>query len=63
MPIYEGTLSTTNYMASEVSNGAFTVYGPPGKFFWHVYGTRMDVEAEPLKSSVTVKGSGPYKWI
>ena len=51
------------YHASEVKNGKFTVYGEPGKFYWHVYGKRCDIEVEPLRSEVTVKGDGPYKWI
>ena len=33
------------------------------KFFWHVHGKRADVDVEPLKSTVKVKGNGPYKWI
>ena len=52
-----------NYQVSEVENGRFTVYGPNGKFYWVVYGERQPIQVEPLKSSVDVKGSGPYKWI
>jgi hypothetical protein len=49
--------------ASEVKQGKFAVYGDPGPFFWVVYGSRLDIEVEPLKDSVSVKGDGPYKWI
>ena len=48
---------------SEVENNRFTVYGENCRFFWFVQGKRDDVEVEPLKSSVEIKGSGPYKWI
>jgi hypothetical protein len=43
--------------------GTFKVFGKPGEFFWHIYGKRQSVEVEPLKSAVTLKGSGPYKWL
>jgi len=43
--------------------GTFKVFGKPGAFFWHVYGMRQPINIEPLKDSVDVKGSGPYKWI
>ena len=48
---------------SEVENNSFTVYGENCKFFWLVQGKRADIEVEPLKNSVDVKGTGPYKWI
>jgi hypothetical protein len=52
------------YGSSEVAaDGSFFVYGPPGAFFWHVYGKRAAVEVEPLKADVAVKGDGPYRWI
>ena len=53
------------FYTSEVDEetGTFKVFGKPGEFFWHVYGTRQTIEVEPLKSSVNVKGSGPYRWI
>jgi hypothetical protein len=60
-PIYNGTVRTLN--ASCVSNNSFTVYGSSGEFYWHVYGKRMSIEVEPYKSSVTVNGDGPYRWI
>ena len=43
--------------------GIFKVFGKPGEFFWHVYGTRHYINVEPLKADVNIKGSGPYKWI
>jgi hypothetical protein len=61
-PIYNGT-TIINYNASEVVDNKFTVYGPNGKFYWIVYGTRLEFEVEPLKENTSVKGDGPYKWI
>jgi len=51
------------YYSSEIENNRFTVYGLNGKFSWIVYGKRVDIEVEPDKSEVNVKGIGPYKWI
>jgi hypothetical protein len=48
---------------SRVKNGRFCVYGPPGEFFWTVYGKRINIDPEPLKHLVEVKGQGPYRWI
>jgi hypothetical protein len=48
---------------SEVENNSFNVYGENCKFYWLVQGKRADIEVEPLKQSVNVKGNGPYKWI
>jgi hypothetical protein len=48
---------------SRVINGMFDVYGESGDFFWSVYGKRQNIETEPLKYSVKLKGDGPYKWI
>ena len=48
---------------SRVTGGQFTVYGPPGEFFWVVYGKRGSIEVEPMKKEVRLSGEGPYKWI
>jgi hypothetical protein len=51
---------------SEVEKSKFTVYTHTNKntkFYWVVYGKRSDIQVEPNKTSVDVKGSGPYKWI
>jgi hypothetical protein len=59
--IYDGKLKL--YNTSEVDeNGAFTVYGENGKFNWMAIGKRGDINAEPYKNDITVKGDGPYKW-
>ena len=50
-------------MVSRVHNGSFTVKGPSGSFYWHVYGKRANIELEPRKADVSVLGQGPYKWI
>jgi hypothetical protein len=60
-PIYNGRINILN--AGEVSNNLFTVYGENCKFYWHVYGKRMNIEVEPLKTDVNVKGNGPYLYI
>jgi hypothetical protein len=60
-PIYNGAVRVLN--ASCVSNNKFTVYGDSGDFWWHVYGRRASVVVEPKKSSVSVLGTGPYRWI
>lgn len=59
----EGRTQPPVYEVTDVENGRFTVYGPPGQFFWHVHASRGYFEVEPQKSSVAVKGNGPYKWI
>lgn len=51
------------YAATKIKNGKFKIYGPPGKVNWLVIGTRGNIEVEPKKSSVDVKGDGPYKYI
>ena len=48
---------------SEVEDNSFKVYGENCKFYWLVQGKRCDIEVEPSKSDVNIKGSGPYKWI
>ena len=60
--IYDGKLKL--YNASEVDDtGSFTVYGENGKFSWVAIGMRGDVNAEPYKNEIVVKGDGPYRWI
>jgi hypothetical protein len=61
-PIYNGT-TVINYNVSEVSNNEFHVYGLNGSFFWLVHGLRTPIDVEPDKSSVSVRGDGPYTWI
>ena len=51
------------YGASEVEDSKFKVFGYNGKFFWTVQATRQEIEVEPSKSDVIVKGDGPYTYI
>ena len=51
------------YAATKIVNNKFKIYGPNGKASWLVFGKRGDINVEPLKSSVNVKGDGPYKYI
>jgi hypothetical protein len=60
-PIYNGKINILN--SSEVSNNTFTVYGENCKFYWNLYGKRFNINTEPHKDEVDVKGSGPYLYI
>jgi hypothetical protein len=51
------------HRTGRVIDGKFNVYGSNGEFYWIVHGERASINVEPLKSSVDVKGNGPYKWI
>ena len=60
--IYDGKLKL--YNVTEVDdNGAFIVYGENGKFNWVAIGKRGDINAEPYKNEIVIKGDGPYKWV
>jgi len=59
--IFNGSIN--NYNVSEVKDNTFVVYGNNGKFYWMVYGTRQELDVDPNKSDVVVKGEGPYLWI
>lgn len=60
-PIYNGKINVLN--SSEVFNNKFAVYGENCKFYWNVYGKRSDINVEPFKTDVDVKGDGPYLYI
>ena len=60
-PIFNGKINTLN--SSEVIDNKFTVYGDNCKFFWVVYGKRLDINVEVNKSETVVKGDGPYLYI
>jgi hypothetical protein len=61
--IYSDERDSPNFLeATEVINGSFQVYGKNGKFYWTVYGLRNEIDTEPDKNSIIVKGDGPYKW-
>jgi hypothetical protein len=60
-PIYNGTLRLLN--CSKVKDNYFTVYGSEGEFDWSVFGKRADINVEPYKNAVVVKGDGPYKYL
>jgi hypothetical protein len=60
--IYDGKLKI--YNASEVDeSGSFTVYGENGKFNWVAIGKRDEINVEPYKYEITIRGDGPYKYI
>jgi len=60
-PIYGNKIVTLN--SSEIENNTFKVYGENAKFHWTVYGNRHDINVEPDKDTVNVKGDGPYLYI
>lgn len=60
-PIYGNKIVILN--SSEIENNAFKVYGENSKFHWTVYGNRHNINVEPDKESVNVKGDGPYLYI
>ena len=51
------------HRVGKIKDGKFNVYGSNGEFYWIVHGERSSIIIEPLKSSVEIKGNGPYKWI
>jgi len=59
--VYDGIVKAYNF--DEIHNNSFNVYGENGKFHWLVIGKRFDVDVEPYKKDVVVKGDGPYLWI
>ena len=61
-PIYSNTNPPSIYETSEIENNSFTVYGKNGSFCWTVYGKKNDILIEPDKSSIQVRGNGPYRW-
>lgn len=64
-PIFNGNFDNI-LSVSEIVNNEFTVYSKNNcKFYWTVTGRQIgfNFEIEPLKSSVTVKGDGPYLYI
>lgn len=60
--IYDGT-KVKVYNVSLVEQGSFSVYGVNGVFHWLVLGKRGEIDVEPNKSDVIVRGDGPYLWI
>jgi hypothetical protein len=62
-PIHTPGQITGLYSVSELVDNTFEVHGQPGSFYWHVHGSRSELTVEPLKSEVTVKGDGPYRYI
>jgi hypothetical protein len=53
---------------TRVTLGKFKVYKTsrntfPSTFDYLVFGKRVDIEVEPEKSKVVVKGQGPYTWL
>jgi len=61
-PIYCGKKIEQLY-TSRMNGNSFTVYGGNCCFYWLVHGKRCNIDVEPDKNNVNVKGSGPYKWI
>ena len=60
-PIYNGKIRNLN--CSKIENNKFTVYGEAGEFYWTVIGKRLNINVEPDRDSVVVKGDGPYTYL
>ncbi len=60
-PIYDGKIHILN--TGKIENNKFTVYGDNCEFYWTVFGKRFDIDVEPNKNSVNIKGNGPYLYI
>lgn len=58
--IYDGTIKIYNF--TEIENNSFQVYGVNGKFNWLVIGKRYNIEVEPFKDNIFIRGNGPYRW-
>ena len=49
---------------SDIVDNKFKVFSNiPCDFNWIVFGKRQDIEIEPLKSDVSLKGNGPYLYL
>ncbi len=65
-PIFDGKLIEKVICVSKVENNSFTVYSNGNgniKFNWIVYGKRKNINVEPFKNNVSMKGNGPYTWL
>lgn len=64
-PIFNGkNVNTFNVSNINTENNSFSVYGTDiGKFYWTVFGKRCELNVEPNKCDVNVKGYGPYLYI
>jgi hypothetical protein len=61
---YIKNTKTPEVIASEIQNNEkFFVAGDKCKFNWFVVGKRLNIQVEPNKKDVTVKGDGPYTYI
>ena len=59
-PIFNGIKNNNNLEVSEVQNGSFTVYGTNHKFYWTVYGKRLEIDIETNKD-VLLRDDVPFK--
>ena len=64
-PIYNDKLEIPTLATSRVIDGSFRVYSniSPCDFDYIVFGKRGNINVEPNKNDVTIKGDGPYTWI
>ena len=61
--VYNGENLRTLNVGDVNEMGFFEVYGQAGEFTWVAYGKRHDIRVEPLRSDVSVRGDGPYKYL
>ena len=63
-PLYTYKRHNPVLLATSIIDGKFSVYSDEDcDFYWHVYGERLSIEVEPLKSLAEIKGQGPYKYL
>ena len=64
----ENNYSTPSLAVTRVNKGKFKVFKTnrnkfPSMFDYLVFGKRLNIDVEPEKSKVVVKGTGPYTWL
>lgn len=62
-PVFNRSSIRTVNVSDVSEDGTFEIVGDPGKVNWVVYGKRHDIRVEPLRSDVSVRGDGPYKYL
>ena len=50
----------SDFEVTEIKDNKFNVYGDNGSFYWLVHGKRLDLDVEPNKKDIIIKGDGPY---
>ena len=62
-PVFNRSSIRTVNVSDVSEDGTFEIIGDSGRVNWVVYGKRHDIRVEPLRSEVSVRGDGPYKYL